>query len=165
MSPINNPPKPSPPKPSPGGPPSPPVESESSAGRGWLFPLLAVLLVVGAGVLIGLAVTKHPVKQIANQPEPSPASPAESVSAPPSSTPPPFPAAAVSNSPPVPPPPTFKLQGIGYDPVRPWAIVDGKTVYPGSRVGNFRVNEILPDTLTLEDTNGSLKTLTLFLGR
>jgi hypothetical protein len=166
MSPANNPPKPdkpSPPKPSPGGPATPPAEPESSAGRGRLLPLLAVLLVVGAGVLIVLAVTRHPAKQVTNQQELSPAPPAESISAPVSNPPPPVPAAAVSNAPAAPPPPTLKLQGIVYDSVRPWAIVDGKTVYPGSRVGDCRVKAISQNTLTLEDTNGSLKTL--FLGK
>jgi hypothetical protein len=46
---------------------------------------------------------------------------------------------------------------------QPWAIVDGKTVYVGSRVGDCRVKEITPSTLTLEDTNGFARTL--FLGK
>lgn len=163
MSPTNNPPKPSPPKPSPGGSPSSPAESESSsAGRGWVLPVLAVLFVVGVMVLIGLAVTGHLGKQVANQPEPSPSPTVESVSAPASNTAP-VSAAAISNAPPAPPSPALKLQGIVYDSVQPWAIVNGKTVHPGSRVGNFRVKEILQNTITLEDTNGSLKTL--FLGK
>ena len=165
MNPTSNPPqpaKPAPPKLSPGGPPPPLAEPESSASRGWLLPLLAVLFVIGVCVVVGLAIARHPGKQTADQPELSPAPPVESVSAP-APNPPPVSAAAVSNAAPVPRSPALKLQGIVYNSTRPWAIVNGKTVYAGDRVGNFHVKEILQNSVTLENTNGSLKTL--FLGK
>jgi len=53
------------------------------------------------------------------------------------------------------------LQGIFFDPTRPWAIVSGKTVYAGDRVGNFRVKEISKNTVTLEKADKTLKVLEL----
>jgi cytoskeletal protein RodZ len=54
----------------------------------------------------------------------------------------------------------IKLQGIIYD-AKPWAIVNGKTVYVGDRVGGFRVVEISPDSITLEGPDGSRQKLVL----
>lgn len=39
-------------------------------------------------------------------------------------------------------PGTLHVQGIAYDPVRPWAIVSGRTVYVGDLVKGVRVMEI-----------------------
>ena len=120
-----------------------------------------VLLLVAAGILVGLAMAKHKRMQTAGQPEPS--RPAGSVAGPESNAPPVVSetnAAPGSNSISLHPAP-LHLQGIVSDPVRPWAIVDGKTVYVGSSVGDFHVKQILPGTLVLEDTNGSRRELIL----
>jgi hypothetical protein len=136
-----------------------PAESKPAAGRGWLWPVV-VLVLVGACVLAGLAMTRHREAQTAFRPEPVPT---ESIS--PAVTNPPTPAAETNAMPgsnsvaAVPARP--HLQGIVSDPVRPWAIVDGKTVYPGDRVGHFRVKEISKGTLILEDTNGARQVLLL----
>jgi len=56
-----------------------------------------------------------------------------------------------------PPPPQVewpKLQGIFYHPTRPSALLGGRTVALGGRVGEFRVLGIHPDHVTL--TRGSL---------
>ena len=118
------------------------------------------LFLVGACILVGLAMTRHREAQTASRPEPLPP---ESISPAVTNTPPPV---AETNAVPgsnsvatVPPRP--HLQGIVYDPVRPWAIVDGKTVYPGDSVGHFRVKEISKGILTLEDTNGTRQELLL----
>ena len=42
-----------------------------------------------------------------------------------------------------------RLQAIVYNSTRPSAIVNGKTVYVNSRVGEFRVRAITPDSVTL----------------
>ena len=42
-----------------------------------------------------------------------------------------------------------RLQGISYNPSRPSAVVNGRTVYAGDRVGEFRVTQITPDSVTL----------------
>jgi hypothetical protein len=49
------------------------------------------------------------------------------------------------------------------NPARPWTIMDGKTVYPGTRVGGFLVKEISKDTVTVDGADGSRQKL--FLGR
>jgi len=165
MNKPNDPPKKdqsAPPKAPSGGSPASPVESGSGANRGWLLPLVVVLIVVAVCISIGLLMSRHTAKPGA---EPAPAAPAESFSTPVTNALPEAPttsATSGSNSPALVPPP-LKLQGIVYDQARPWAIVNGTTVYSGDRVGDFRVKEISPNTITLEDTNGALKTL--FLGR
>jgi hypothetical protein len=54
-----------------------------------------------------------------------------------------------------------KLQGIVYAPKWPTAIVDGRTVHVGDRLGQFRVKGISQDTVTLERTNGVQEKLKL----
>jgi hypothetical protein len=75
----------------------------------------------------------------------------------PAATPPAVPNPPVT--PPPPPPPDPKLQGIFFDPTRSWAIVSGKTVYAGDRVGDLRVKEISKNTVTLEKADKTLKVL------
>lgn len=58
--------------------------------------------------------------------------------------------ATVSAPPVEPPKPTKpKLQGIYYNPTRPSAVVNGRTLYVGDRVGEFHVREITKDAVTL----------------
>lgn len=136
-------------KPAKESPPS--EESKSRSGLGWLV----VLLLVAACILVGLAMARRSAKQAASAPEPA-AAPVTNAAPVASQTD----AAAVSNSVPTPPaPPEFKLQGIVFDSTRPWAIVNGRTVYTDSQLGNFRVTAITKDTVTLEDTNGVEKVL------
>ena len=61
-------------------------------------------------------------------------------------------------APPKPSPP--KLQGIFYRPDRPAAIVNGKTVFLGDQVGEFRVLAISVESVTLESA-GQTNVLTL----
>jgi len=160
----------------PSGPLLFPTEIKSSGGIGWLLPLVIVALVVAAGIFIALA--------LARRTPPSPVAIAPAVSAPqpivstPISTPAPASNAplagsitnaasanksSISNSipPPPPPPPEPKLQGIIYDPAKPWAIVSGKTVYVGDYVRDFRVKEITKNSVTLQNADGSVKTLVM----
>jgi hypothetical protein len=143
--------------------PSAEPEPDSGNRRGWVLPLVVALLVIAVFVLIGVA--KRAEKRPAG-PEPAPAVPAEPVAAPAPSAPPavPTPVATATDSPSTNASAALKLQGVGFNAARPWAIVNGKTVYAGDRVsGGYRVKEISPNTLTLEDTNGSSRTL--FLGK
>ncbi len=55
--------------------------------------------------------------------------------------------AVAANEPPK--PPLHKLQGIFFNPARPSAVVNGKTVFVGSVVGNSRVADITRETVTL----------------
>jgi hypothetical protein len=137
-----------------GGSPPSPDASAAGSSRGWVVPVVIVLLVVAAIILIGVAKRAGPRD---TNLEPAPAPPVEAVASPVTNVPPEIPAVPeVATNAPAP-----KLQGIGYNAARPWAIVDGKTVYVGDRVGGSHVKEISPSTITLEDTNGSLQTLFL----
>lgn len=48
-----------------------------------------------------------------------------------------------------PKPAPLKLQAIVFDPTRPSALISGKTVFLGDKVGGFRVAAIAPDRATL----------------
>lgn len=165
----------------PSGPMLFPAEIRTPGGIGWFLPAVIIALVFTAGIFIALALARH------TPPPPAAIAPvtaatqqiisatqqiesaAASVSAPVSNAPPAVfktNAAAISNSaPPLPtpppPPPEPKLQGIIFTPPRPWAIVNGKTVYVGDHVGDFHVKEITRNTVTLQSMDGSEKTLVM----
>ena len=46
-------------------------------------------------------------------------------------------------------PPPLKLQGVVFDPRRPSAVINGKTVFVGDRMGAMRVSSIRSDSVTL----------------
>lgn len=48
-----------------------------------------------------------------------------------------------------PKPALLKLQGITYNPRHPSAVINGKTLFIGERLGEFRVKAIGPDSATL----------------
>ena len=104
-----------------------------------------------------VVVAPLPPKAVASAAPTAPAAPAKVAA--PAATPPAVPKPPAT--PPPPPPPEPKLQGIFFDPSRPWAIVSGKTVYAGDRVGDFRVKEISKNTVTLERADKTLKVLDL----
>jgi cytoskeletal protein RodZ len=58
---------------------------------------------------------------------------------------------ATAVAPPVEPPKPAKpkLQGISYNPTRPSAVINGRTLYVGDRMGEFNVREITKDAVTL----------------
>lgn len=139
-------------------PPLSPVESAAPEGLGWLLPGLVVLLLVAAGVIVGLSLFK-PVPLAASaapvpRPRPAVVAPAtqhvQSVAV---TLPAPTNAPPASNTvvvlPPKPPEP--KLEGILFAASRPCAIVNGRTVFVGDFVGKFRVAAILKDSVTLHD--------------
>jgi hypothetical protein len=135
-------------------PPSalPPMRPVAPAPRGaanWLLPLAVMVLAGAAAFFIGLALVRHKTP-VAKAPEISaPPAVARAASAPATSNI----VAAVPSPSPLP-----KLQGVVYGE-KSWAIVDGKTVYVGDRVGDFRVKEIFPNSITLESPDGSLQKL------
>jgi len=109
---------------------------------------------------IGLMLTGCEPKKTTPAPEPVATQSVTTVALP-VSNPPPASVTAITNSAPTNPPPKIRLQGIVYDPVRPGAIVNGQTVYVGSRVGELRVIVILKDTVTLEAADGTQQKLVL----
>jgi hypothetical protein len=48
-----------------------------------------------------------------------------------------------------PKPPPLTLQGIVFNPRRPSVVINGKTLFVGDRIGQFRVAAIKPDSATL----------------
>jgi hypothetical protein len=136
--------------PPPGGPPPPrPVEPQKSGNAAqWILPSVIIFLVIAACFFIGLAMAKHTVTQIEHAPEVSAVTPeVEAVPAPVVREP--------TNAEPEIPAPVFKVQGIIYDPVRPWAIINGKTVFVGDRVENLRVKTINRSSVILQAADGS----------
>jgi len=136
--------------------PMSPVDSQPRAGVKWQLPLLVILLLVAAGYIIGMSRAGHPAPQALNKPAAaaavsnmSPAVVAASL------------IVVVTNTVPAPAPPPIRLQGIVYDPVHPWAIVNGRTVYPGSRVGDYLVKVISKNSLILEAADGSRRQLSI----
>lgn len=134
----NNPPSGSP-------PPLPPVEPSSRAGINWFLLTLVVLFLVIAGFFFGLSLSKPtpPSPVVVKRSLPRQIEVVPVVTNAPSG----------SNAVPVVPPllPEPKLQGILFDPTQPSAIVDGKTVFVGSRVGGFRVTAISKNGITLKN--------------
>ena len=59
-----------------------------------------------------------------------------------------------------PPKPVLKLQGIVYNPLRPAAMISGKTLFIGDRTGEWRVVAINPESATLVSA-GQTNVLTL----
>jgi hypothetical protein len=134
--------------PPPDPPPLSPVESASHGGMGWLVPAVIILLLVAAGIFIGLSLSK-PTPLVASAPPVATTQQVASVTAV---------LPAVTNAPPssntvaaVPPkPPEPKLQGVLFDATRPCAIVSGDTVFVGDHVSGFRVAAISRDSVTLQ---------------
>jgi hypothetical protein len=138
-------------------PPLSPVESASQGGLGWLVPGIVVLLLVAAGVFVGVSLSK-PTRLAASAlpathtlPVAAPAiQQAKSVA-----ITPPVATNTMANSNPVavvpPKPPEPKLQGILFAATRPCAIVSGKTVFVGDYVNEFRVAAISKDSITLQN--------------
>jgi len=140
-----------------GARPLPPVESAARGGTGWILAVAAVLFLAALGLFIGPALFRHKASTVATAKTagtPPPAAPVpapvtRAAPAPPATNPPP--AAPVEQPP--------KIQGIIFSATRPLAIVDGKTVNVGDRVGDFQVKQILKDSVVFQRSDGSQRTL------
>jgi len=148
-----------------------PVESRPGNIVGWLLPGVIGFLIVAACLFIGMAVFTRTVTKAASQPRlvatqpanPTPVSQPVNTPPPARAAIPPPPASTQQTQTPSPPslPVGPKLQGIVYAAAGAWAIVDGKTVLVGDRLGDFRVKEISPRAVILEKADGSQKKLSL----
>jgi hypothetical protein len=134
--------------PPPGVPPLRPFEPQKSGGAPqWILPSVIIFLIVAACFFIGLAMAKHTVTQIERAPDTvAVTQEVEAV---------PAPVVEPTNTAPEIQAPVFRVQGIVYDPVHPWAIINGKTVFVGDHVDNFRVKIITKNTVTLQAADGS----------
>jgi hypothetical protein len=140
-----------------GGPPLRPVEPRNNSSLAWLLPAIIIFLIVVACFFIGLAMANRTVTKIVNAPEPdfSNTPPTEVISAPaPQPVVPVEPAVSTE-------PPPLKVQGIAFDPSKPWAIINGRTVFIGDPVGEFHVKAISKYTVTLAGADGKEKIITL----
>ena len=154
-----------------------PVESDSGSSRkfrGWVPAVLLVLAVGGLSLVWAVSRGHNPAQPqtvAARSPAPeqapnsaavtppaaesspggAPAKPAvtpadsDSVTASPPTNP--LPVVAVPVAPPKPLPP--RLQGIFLNPRRPCAMIDGKTVFVGDRLGPLTITAIARDTVIL----------------
>ncbi len=126
----------------------PMLPAEAKAGQpapNVIWPVAIILfLLLFAGLFIAVSSGRHAGANIAADPAPIPAPVVQPAPAP--NPPPVAPATeALAANPPKP----VQIQGIVSDPVHPYAIVSGKTVFVGDAVGDQRVAAISPDTLTL----------------
>jgi hypothetical protein len=136
--------------PPPGVPPLRPFEPKKPGDAPqWILPSVIIFLIVAACFFIGFALARHHVTQIENTPE------AGAVTQQVEAVPAPIVIEPTNAEPEIPAAPVLKVQGIVYDPTRPWAIVNGKTVFVGDRVENFRVKEINRNSITLQAADGS----------
>jgi len=145
-----------------------PLESRPGNAIGWILPGVIGFLIVAACLFIGPALVTRTGTKAADKPKPLAAQPVNpvTISLPvpaPTAPPPPQPTPAPTPAPATPPapPPEPKLQGIVYATTRPWAIVDNKTVHVGDQLGEYRVKDISPQSVTLEKAGGSQKKLVL----
>ena len=145
-----------------GAPPLPPVESRARGGAGWILAAAAILFLAAAGLILGPALVGHkaPPTVAAKSPEIPAPPPAEAAPAPATNT---LPAPATNTNPPpaAPVEQLPKLQGVIFNAASPLAIVNGKTVGVGDRVGDFQVKQILKSSVIIQRPDGSQKTLTI----
>jgi hypothetical protein len=67
----------------------------------------------------------------------------------------------VPEAPPVPPKPTLRLQSIVFNPARPSAMINGKILFVGDKVGDYHISAITQTSATLFNSS---QTNTLELG-
>jgi hypothetical protein len=126
----------------------------------WILPVVIIVVVAIAVFFIAMFLARHTVRNIVAAPENSGTQSVENVVAPSPRLPTPavIGPGAIATSTPAP----TQVQGIVYDPVHPWAIVSGKTVYVGDSVNGMRVTEIARNFLMLV---GDGKTNRLYVGQ
>jgi len=150
-----------------GGTPLLHVESNTPNIVAWMLPVIIIILVVVACFVLGLGLAQHTVTTIIETPEPNvtqqeielpedaqliPMSTATSAPVPGSSE---TNAAATATNTAGPVDPELPtLQGIAYDPKKPWAILSGQTVYIGGTIGAYRVKAISKFTVTVVGPSG-----------
>lgn len=145
-----------------------PVEPAQGHSRSSLYlagAVLGLIVILGLGGLLVWVVTQQreaslpveaktlvPAVPVEVAPVPPPAVATPELAAPVSS-----PEEAMTNTLPAavvepPPAPELKLKGIFFNPRRPSAVVNDRTVYVGDRVSGFSVLAITPETVTLGNT-------------
>jgi len=116
---------------------------------------LTLMVAMGGLLIWAIALQRETALQVEAKtvPEIAPAMPEDPPPAPATS-----PEEALTNALPAvsvgetPQPPELKLQGIFFNPRRPSAVVNGRTVYVGDKVSGFRILAITSQTVTMATT-------------
>ena len=127
-------------------PPMLPAESKNESNRpGWVWPVVIILFVLlFVGIFLAVSPGSHEPQKTAADPVAATAPVVE-----PAPAPKPAPVEPVAPAAAAPAPKPVRLQGIVYDPVHPYAIISGKTVFVGDLVDGQRVTAISSDAVTL----------------
>jgi hypothetical protein len=158
-------------------PPLTPIASQSGGGLGWFLPVAIVLLLVAGGLLVWLAVshkTSTTAVEAVSQPvpviaAPAPVPPTQQALPAPSAPPAPEVAPQVNTTDTAPAaqtnvlvgllPERFpKVQGILFS-ASPVAIVNGRMVNVGDRLGHYVVKQITRNYVLFQKDDGSFKQL------
>jgi len=132
------------PHPPAGIPPLAPVEPAPS-GRRWMILPAALVAIAAACFFAGPMACDHKTTA---------APPATNEPAVITQAPPPAPAPKPAPAPPA--TSTLKVQGIVYAAANPMAIVNGKSVGLGDRIGTYRVKKISQNSVTFQKADGTL---------
>lgn len=144
-------------------PPLTPVESKRPSSSGWLVTGIIVLVLAVATIYTGfllskparLAASAAPVAALSPAVRPLPVATETLKIVPTVAVPPGIISNATSNVGPevvVPPRPVApKLQGILFATIRPCAIVNGRTVFVGDHINEFRVAAVSRNSVTLQN--------------
>lgn len=157
-------------------PPLTPIANQSSGGLGWVLPVAIVLFLVAGGLLVWVAVThksstlavpvvSHPAPVItavetapsSPPPQAPPSPPAPAVAPPPNATAP-TPVAQTNVLVGLLPERLPKVQGIIFS-ATPIAIVNGKMLNVGDRLGHYVVKQITRSVVIFQRDDGSVKQL------
>lgn len=135
-----------------------PLEEKEERDLSWILPVVIILLIVVAVFFLALSLARHTANSIVTAPDLVSTQQVESVPEPARSPPQLIGPAAIVAAAPDP----VRIQGIAYDPVHPWAIVSGKTVYVGDSVNGKVVVAIAKNSVTFA-ANG--QTNKLYVGQ
>lgn len=138
------------PNPPGGAPPLLPVDAAPQpAGRPrWMMVSALLLFIAAACFFAGPLACDHKT----SSPPAATNAPAPQVASPPAPPAPAVPAKPAEAAP--------KVQGIIYDSKNPLAVVNGKSVQIGDRVGTFRVKMITSNAVTFQRADGSVAVVT-----
>jgi hypothetical protein len=137
-------------------PPLPPIEARpQERGANWILPGAIFFLIIVAVLLFATSAAMRLSKTTIAEPV---AAPTQAVIT--AVAPEPLPVVTNLAASPAKVPQPVRVQGIVSDPVHPWAIISGKTVYVGDLVDGMRVTAISREAITLVG-NGQTNKLTV----
>ena len=138
------------PTPPAGVPPISPVETQPSRRPRQIIIPAIVVFAASLWLFAGPLACNHQ----STTPPAAPTNTVTETTAPPAITP-------KANAAPAPAAPLPKLQGIVYDAANPVAIVNGKSVHAGDRVGDYKIVAIGRDRVAFKKADGSVTIVTL----